>query len=999
MSNPHQYDETVYPLQALPLMERDWKILEALADERREAVCSAYLELVTNYIKVNRNAVRRLIEVESSVSRDILNLEMRDALEAFSQLKAVDKQSLFAFKLYCAINADNNERIADYFAKNPHSDWVRQHFLYPLIFYFINVPTKETFEQVLTQTFPNPGQRNSELGLVKLLVADDVDFRTSLAFKCYSALLCHPFDAFQLLLSYFETAIAAGRVLAEAELSCVRSIYEATDSPRFRTVLDMAQGRRWDIVCSPGRLPICAHLNLSRDESRFLEAFVSVDQDAPKTKLDGIYPQLSRLRWERYPNQTDFGDVVGVGRRYGFCEVGRLVTVLLTSLYMIERRSRGDEFLHLIRQVHFFGTLSPFTLCSPRGAAALDSNLFAAVGDPEQIVDASMSLVDVDTRWWLKRIHWRLRSSERTMRISEWLATVRRHIPLSGNSRFLSGIDWSWIDQVIGALRIRPFQGDLDGIYVLLIRAVEQRQREPNSLMLALAPLAPSGGRVGTLVQKLIEHYRNDAVAFVRFFLTPSMILKMRLETNYTAALSERLNALEKCAAEFGFEDEIMTAEQFAFEQRSLTSALTFITVGTAQFELPWEIFTTDALSSVADEFRTFLAVDKTYNSLPLLSDARTSTSHVYRNKEVRTYEFRNREWPLVVTICLIIDLFLSHPSYGIESILAIRIRHDNLRREFALALAALRRTKMLDVTNDEKARCLQLLESSVYSALQSWIDVYMHTKKTKLQRGIFEFLPDQAEMASFVAQLHDNKVLEDVVGLIASWLRQRLDVALHQARSKLMEELQPSLRTAMDSARNALAGEQVRMSAVERVIGTAEVQVMQKVGELQAWFEMPIVPRKEGLSYSELKSAVEGRFHDEVASGRLIITFEARRWADEVIAPENIRPLFDLWCELTINALKYSERDEIRIRVHPYEDDLARGLVFSSLRRVGRMIVEKFVGVPTSVNEPMLKAGKSGLKIVAALSASIMRRTVTVEVSERKFSFHVQVPLVCKVK
>jgi hypothetical protein len=705
--------------------------------------------------------------------------------------------------------------------------------------------------------------------------------------------------------------------------------------------------------------------------------------------------QLRQLRWSRYPIQADFADVVAIARRYGFCEAGRFLGVLLTSLYMVERRSQQDEVLHLIRQLYFFGAISAFTLCSPRGADALDAGILISSDRYAEIkTDHALSQIVDTSRWWLKRLHWQLRSAQRSMKISEWLHEVRNHIPLSGNSRFLSGIDWAWIDKVIEALRIKPFQGQVDGIYVLLMRAMEQRQREPNSLMLALAPFTPQHDKVSGLVAWLVREYEEYAVAFVRFFLTPSMILKMRLETNYTAALSERLNALEFCAAAFGFNDDVMTAEQFAYEQRTLTSSLTFITVGTAQFELPWDIFAADVSGSVADEYKTYVAVNKTYNALPLLSDARATTSHIYRNKEVRTYEFKNREWPLVVTICSIIDLFLSHPSYGIESILAIRIRHDNLRREFALALAGLRRTKLLDVSTLERDLCLRVLEVQVYSELQSWIDAYMHTRKTKIEQGIFEFLPDQAEMASFVSQFRNTPSLEDVVATIVDWLRRRLDESLHTARSRLVDELQPALQRAISTARQTLGRDDIRPAVIDRVSGTAETLVMRKAEELKSWFETPTGPRKEGLSYFELKMAVEGRFHEEVASGQLVMSLNARKWSNLIVPPEKIRSAFDLWCELTMNALKYSKRDVVKIRVHPFEENAVKGLVFSSLRVGGSNDSERYFAEPTSINEPMLKAGKSGLKIVAALSASILRKPIELRVFERKGSYHVLVPL-----
>jgi hypothetical protein len=704
------------------------------------------------------------------------------------------------------------------------------------------------------------------------------------------------------------------------------------------------------------------------------------------------------MRWSNYPLEDDFKNAVAISRRYGFCEVGRLVTVLLTSIYMIERRTAVDEKVHLLRHIYYFGALSPFTACSPRAASAIESGLFGDGAAIEAQVDTALarSGTQGESRWWIKRLHWRLRLHERNMKIKEWLGEVRSSVRLSGNSRFLSGIDWSWVDTVIKVARIKPFEGDPDGVYVLLLRAMEERQREPNPLKLALAPLAPRNAGLDGLVKWLIQEYGADTTAFIRFFLTPAMILKMKLETSYTAALSERLNALDSVVSTFGLDDDVMTAEQYAYEQRALTTTLTFMTVGAAQFEVSWDAFRSDAQNNAIDQYRAYMAFNKTYNALPLLTDAKKVISHVFGNKHLQLYEFRNRDWPLVSLVCEVVDTFLSHPSYGIEAILAIRIRHDNIRRELAVALGEVRRTTLSGVSSADKKACLQPIETALHAALQSWIDRYMHTRRTDAPTGLFDFIPTQSEMEEFVDRLRSATALDEITDHIVNWVRHRLEANLETAREKLSGELKPALLGALWTSRDKLINsDAVGRRPAESITAVAEVSIARRVDELIDWFNMPSETRRSGLSYKEMKLAIEGRFSAEVRSGVLEMSFHAPSLGEITIPPEEIRHVFDLWSELTTNAIKYSSGKVTRLRVREKSCAVHTGLMFSSQHKGDQDSQQTFDAEPNVVaDEAMLRKGKSGFRKVAALSAAVTRTPVKVEVVQRRRGFHVFVPL-----
>jgi hypothetical protein len=501
---------------------------------------------------------------------------------------------------------------------------------------------------------------------------------------------------------------------------------------------------------------------------------------------------------------------------------------------------------------------------------------------------------------------------------------------------------------------------------------------------------------MGELTDKLMAQYATDAAAFIRFFLTPAMILKMSLESNYTAALSERLNALEKVVAEYGLNDEIITAPQFRQEQRALTTALTFMKLGAAQFEVSWDAFRADAHANSEDEFKAYLAFNKTYNDLPILSEARKETAHVFSNKQVQKYEFQNRTWPLVLTICAILDVFLSHPSYGIEAILAVRIRHDNLRREFAVALSELKRVGGFGATKAQRDHYFDRIGAAVYSALQAWIDRYMHTKGSGLPDAIFDFVPDQSEMGALVAGAADVGSLNELVDQVTVWIQDRLKSTLAAARAKLVCELKPSLASAIRSTQEKeIAAGAISRDAAESISAAAETIVTRRADDLLNWFETPTQVRSKGLTYEEMRWAVEGRFAAEVASQELQMSLYAPTLGRVEISPDDIRPVFDLWSELVMNAVKYSHRKITRVRVTEFEDGPMRGLLFSSLCRSSPLGSREYVAEPNlTPNELASRAGKSGLHKVARLAAATTKSRVSIRAVQRRRSFHVMVPL-----
>ena len=977
---------------ALPLGPKDYEILEQLKASRSPQLRTNYLRLVVDYIKSNRAAVNRMKDIESRIGKGLLAWDNDGLVSAHKDLENDDLQSVFAFKLYAALHHLRHKAIADHFANKPHSNWVRVRLVYSLVFYFINTPPDREFKQLLKQQFDGSADADIEAELIEYLVrGTGVDARC-LPYKCYIALTCHPYDALQMIVAHFEEVVGAEEEVCAEQLELLKELDASVDFFRLSNVLSLVEDRVTAVSLAPQNLPICSFLGLQRSEAAFFESYADCRKPSIDYSTFGVlYKRIGRLRFERYPTDEDFIEVVKISRLYEFSEIGRFLNVLLTSIYMVERQQRRTERTHLVRQVAYYGELTAFTLSSPSGAELLDSRMLSNAPEAEGLVERELSEAG---RLWIKRFHWDQRKHVEELNLAEWFRQAREYIPLSGNMRFLSGVDWAWIDEIIATVRVKPFIGQKDGIYVLLLRAVEERQKEPNVLKLALRPWTDQCSGLRDLVDMLKSEYGFVAIAFVRFFLTPSMIMKMNLEGNYTAALSERLEALELLTEIYGFRDDIMTEDQFREEQRTLTTALTYMAVGAAQFEVPWESFRSEAETAAAEFFKAYLVFNKTYNELPLLTQSIKKSPQIFRNNQIRNYEFSNGDWPLVNTISSIFDVFLSHPSFGIESILGIRIRHDNLRREFAGAISELKRTTVADILPPKLTRAVTEFESVVFSKLQSWIDSYMHTPRGS-KTGLFEFVPTQEEMEHLVVSLRDEEDIEGLVASVSDWIRKKLDQHLRNARNKLRVEFPKLVKSGLiNEKRELMSLAQLTSSEFEKLTDLVQTSIDRKSNDLAEWFNSPEQSRTRGLTFDQMKLAVDGRFEAEIRNHKISICLSAPGLQSEVIEPNKIRILFDLWSELIMNSLKHSAGRDVRVKIYEHNSGAHSGLMFCCSNRSDEVSKTVIPGKPKTTDAPMLKTGNSGLKKVAALSATLLSKPSELVVYRRKNGFHVFVPL-----
>lgn len=978
--------------------ESDWKLLRRLDNDGAEALTENLVKLVGHSISTNIGHVNSLIDADKAISTTLFMSDVTPVESTINSLNNIDRQSLFVFHTAAALYSHSHNHIAYYFTSRSHSDWVRFSFLYPLIYTSVGRPSDHFLSDMITHLFPADDTELFERRAVIFLLRPDADWDLSLNARLYISLFFHPFDQLQIIKGWIKQALAKRLVVPGVLLEILEAWQAQIEDPEIDLLISLVHRR--PVPFSTNDFPGFSRWP-DRSLSEYLQRFFDA-RSLPPAKSDHLWRSaFHRLRWNSYPSREAFDSAVSGANLYRSTTAGRLMTVMLTSMYMVEREAPHEEDRNLIEQFLLCGVLNPFLMSSPRGAYALSSGLFSLPSGEswvqlETLAENYISNAP-ESRVWLKAFHYRQRGAERLFRIKPWLAAVRTSLRLKPNSRFLSGVSWHWLDTVIDSMGIDPFEGCPNGIYVLMLRMAEEARRESNQMLHALRPTAKRCATVSGLVDWAVEEFGRESVTFVRTVLSPEMILRLTLEQYYPAALTERLRALERVVELFGLDDEYITGQQFGDEQRTLENALKFMNVGAAQFEIAWTSLKLDALTGARDAYTALIDLDKGEGLLPALALFEKESPIAFHGT-TRTYNIRNKDWPRAVLIGQIIDTFLSHPSHGINSILAIRVRHDNFRYELAKVSDELRFTRIKDVPDFNVSALLPVFGPAIDEPINKWVSTHMHTGGGSGDGGdVFNFIPSQADMETLICQC--DGALEDIVENVFIWLRAKLDSSLEFVRDSLVAELRPALEGSILARAAAIkAADTFDPPCISGVAAALITRLNMRSDELLEWFRAPHDEVERQLSYGELGQAVDARYRAEKESRALRLRTELKAVGTMQVQPQHVKLVFDIWCEVARNAMKYSRRKRAHLRASPYADDQFYGILFSSSRDEGGHASRSEVGHPfQTANDLLFQSKRSGIVKIAHLAASVAGCPVTVRVEERPGCFHLIVPMIAK--
>lgn len=979
---------------ALELSSRDFSLLHQFNRTDRGAV--SYLSLLCDYVECNIAMYRDIEEFDRLLSTAVLSGGLdTDIISEFTGARG-KSQCLFVMKAYCALFGSNTEDISRYFGAGMYADWLRQRLLYPLSYYFTAEPDSDHFDFFLKQLYADTDILNAEREVIQTLIDDNHIISSSASFIFYLALLVHPYDAVILILRHYESSLARSEVPTDVEMGLLARLYSLTGNARLNAVITHVSGTPIGLV-GRGTSTLFKNIDLTEETDQFYRAVFSVEAASGPEIRRPLLETLGRLRFEKYPDIADFHEMSSWTSRYSFSSAGRVLRVFMTSLYMWERGTRVAEFLDLFTQTEIFGGLTSWAATSPRGYAFLrllyaGGRLETSLERMEATIDEEVRDADATGRRWIKLFHWGQRRNETDYRFNEWFDAIRSDIPLFGTQRYLSGIDWTVLDSIIDAYRIKPFLNNRDAIFVLMLRQSEERGHDSAILRFALKPWADQFRSVGEFSEALAEEYAAASIVFLRRFLTADEILHLDLENNFTAAISERMNALESLVKKFNFSEDTITGQELEKEQKAVTSVLSLMSVNANQFEINWDTIRNEALAATADIYKAYIPLSKKYNSLDIVSQAQTKFSHYFSNKQSASYVARNNETYIAQMAFQAIEVFFSNPAHGIESVLAIRIRHDNIRREFDRSLEAARLAfnQRLPVKN----AIFAMYKDVVSLTVREWVRKYMHTGRNSPETALFNFVPGQADLESFIKRFSETSSQEDLIDAVIEWIRSRLDVFLEKARELLSGELVQNLKAAVESASAEARAthSQSEVRAAERVALQA---INKTAGELGEWFKSPAIPRDKSISFTELLLAVEGRFEQEVQNGEIAFPRLSQKFEDVEVLPQNIRNLFVAMSELTLNALKYGVGEMTRLRVKPIRHDGKIFVLFSSPRRGDDVLEWTIEGSPSgSYTEGIFNSGNTGLEKVAFLAASVVGEPTRITIYRRHAAFHILLPV-----
>jgi|GEM_PF-2295777 len=985
--------------ESLNIDSRHLDQLTNLYGNRNIQVNSNYLHLVSLYILSNFSRVNSWMEFDQIASSFLFEENPEEIKSRLIDLPSIDQQSLSSLKLYAALHSYSDSTIRQYFEKNLSSSWTKSTLLYPLIYYYVNLPMPQAFDQMLAHVIPDNKTSGIERNIVRFLIDGDASNRPSLAARCYLGLLSHPYDALDYVTTYFEQLIAGDAAIENSDLETLARLSAMFPSHRLSRLLESIQRQTIDL-----RKAVCSVHGLDEkrgaDSIRLIKSIVDLNGTKPiGFKRDTLSGALVALRWERYPLRADY-DIINVYRqRFAVLNAGKIVDYISRSLFLFEREEPAAETLTSLRGLLITSTLTPFLLTGPGGLNLINLGIIRARGGTQAIKDLVAKELgggakDRADRVWIKAANWSLIGLQRDGRVAEWAKQARARFPIWIQPRYLSGLDWFWLARVIEQVGVIGLRGTADGIFVLFMRQIEQNMRESVPLRVAVEPVVRSSDGPKDFFYWLAREFGQDARAFVRFYLTPDTLLKLKLADSYAPALATRISLLSLSAKEFGFADSILTEDDLIAEQDSLTATLSRMSIGAQQFEIPWLKLTSDAVTRNSDAFDVHITMKGAASGTVLQSEAIRESRYPFSNGAVEEYEARNKQWPMLLVIAGVIDTFLSHPTSGIEAILSVRIRHDAFRREFSASFQNVVSGNITGVMRSSVKELSLAFESSVFRTIQQWLDGRMHTYSRGKPRAFFNFVPTKSEMSHLIEQAEFSEDLQHVVKLVFAWIQPRLEAQLCQARSSLADELGPSLATKISATADDLIRAGRDTGEVRRVAQAIGGAVDRRNKDIEEWFKIPPSERSFGLTFGEVWKAVEQRFASEQTAKRLTFHCSSVALSSRRLSPDQIRHLYDLLSELVRNAVKHAHIRRTRVRVsrlrkrHDF-------VVISNTAEPKESYSEVVGGHPfLNIHDALFGEGKSGTKKIAALTASLISEAVSIHVVRKSNSFHIILPV-----
>lgn len=975
---------------------KDWEICERLSSASNSAIDSNFLYLAAAYIAANKDSVTKLYELNREISGQILATSERVPVMIDENLGAIERQSLFVFRLEAALQRGSGDRIRDTLMTQFTNGWCRVRLLYPIVYKFVT-PTA-SIDKFLSYVVT--GQEHSaERIALQLLLCDEAARRQALAFKAYVGLMGHPYDALEFLLDHIEFAMLDGEPLSKGLrdfLEAAAVLFPGTRAER------LAEFNRPCMATVGDDAPTDAltrWLSITAERAAEITEFCSLrpTDPAPSNALPGLPATiLADMRAAQYPTAEDFRTVCIDHASYFFLDGGHLVGALLRSIYMVERTDQDLEARDAMRLLCFLGTLTPFLLSAPSALEMIRSTILSgrllgvSVAELQDLTAIALAKGrPFDDRLWINDFQWRLHKLERAGKLNQWLSLVRTEAKLKPS--YLTGINWPWVEEMINIVRLDPFI-NYEGALLFLLMDFETTNVDQLRLQLVLEPFVRDKNLRET-IDLLIQEYQADAIAFVRRFLTVENLIRIGLAPTVFAALSMRLVALEECLRRFGF-GPVMTDDMYESEAKALTAELLLTDVNVGKFEVPWDMFRRDMVERQQDLFIAFCSLQPSPGEDSPLSGY-IETPHAFRNGRRETFRYRIYQHPLYTLVMSVIDSFMEHPAYGLEVILSGRFRHNILLQELWAAISAVDESEIPSVPRGIQKDLSAPYRDAVEAIVELWCADFMQTRRDAKPSGLFDIVPETKDLEALLEGAEPLKDSTALTEYVIRWIQQRLKVQIATAGVQFVSDVTIEIDRHFSGICEAqkLA---YRSSDADKVHVAVSTAVKRRVETLQSWFDGIDAITSNSIDLHDLAHATERLFEGVMADKRLSVCVPAQS-KSHCFAPDEVKIAFDLVREVFFNALKNGAGPDVRLRMKAIDVDGQSGFLFSNRAENIDPDIEPVRPIEgcryQGKNDDVLREGNSGLLKVASSAATLVGQDIKIWSITQKGFHHLLIP------
>ncbi|WP_139784850.1 hypothetical protein [Roseovarius sp. A-2] len=954
--------------------ETDWRLLDRKKGLRDSKFNGTYFDLWADYVVENIGWVNELSEFSTKLNLMALKADTDGIALAISDLGPEASQSLFTMKAVAALRVHQPDEVGVFFSGRLKSGWLRNIFVDGLISSTATTIPDRSFQDTTDFMLSNLRHR-SEREVIRFMLRPQLS-RESTAFRAYVALLSHPFDALQLLTLELERCWSQRVAVPQSVVSKLQHLdgLKNNEFKRLSLALDLLEGDQKKINSTGSQDPAIQYVeHFAREE------IVEIPKHLAASGV--LAEAIKHCRVEKYPNPEKWEVLRAFSIHWGFSDLGRVVRSFMNSLYLFPRSDLEQEMRSLLPLVDAKGRIDAFVASGPRGMHFV--RLVVSPRDWTKTRASIDAVIDApqhyDCRFRLNAAHWELQGFELEAAPRSWIRYVRENIPIVPG--YLSGIEWSWLDAVNSKYRLSHFEKiEMDRysyVFAHLVMMVEEDNADPVPIRSMLKKIDVSDWE--ELVEKVSSNLGNQVLgALLRYFLTPSEILHLKLAKNPFAAITVKLALLDSYKTKFGF-NSIVDSEYYQTESTTLQRALFARHISRGQFEFSWPRLLTDASRNYQDYYDAALELIRSGEGRRVLGDALVTLEHSFGNKQAASYRLPNHVRQFATVVLAIIDEILQHPVGGLEAILSSRFRHDTLEREFRKQATEIARAPNARLPKQASEALQKLYWPQISQILSDWISSRLQSHRRSTPHGMFNLVPTPDEIASLVDQGIRLHQFTEVFELVQEWVTERLDQQLVRVRRSFVTDLKTELIEKIDEMRNAPAPNEYygeKRAYLDRLAAGME----HAISETQGWFTIP-------------ERAVENTFTIDVPIeiAKQVCGVETNEISALSNASANFpsdmrKPALYTCVDIVANAQKHGEVSRLRV------SRIADNLVFSNF--VCSQSDETWEKTSLAKNQAQLfSEGDSGLIKISAGMSALCGKPVKVRAVRRKRWFHLVIP------